>query len=320
LEGDVLKAGKRLSESNTAEILTFHLNEDEFVQGLICGGTVDVLVEPVTREDRSTFETLDARRRDGEDTIVATIMAKDNSILSKHLILGEKDLRFERTLEKVESESLTLKQLLRDEIHKAFHRCETRRVGLKSGALILEPVQGTPSLIVFGGGHVSRYVCKTAAVAGFRVTIIDDREQYANPARFPEASRTLALDFASASSTTTVKPSTYIVIVTRGHQYDEEILEWALKTPAKYIGMIGSKRKVFTTYEHLADRGISVEALRSVHAPIGIELGAVTAEEIGVSVVAELIAVRRGEQTPFFSKSVAMQELFVRLEKKYSLS
>jgi xanthine dehydrogenase accessory factor len=182
-------------------------------------------------------------------------------------------------------------------------------VKIEGGELILEPVAGQPQLIIFGGGHVSKSIARAASLAGFRVTVVDDRREYANPARFPEASQTLAVEFYDAFNHLTVKHSTYIVIVTRGHRSDEEVLEQAVKTPAKYIGMIGSRRKVLTTYEHLVERGVPVEALMRVHAPMGIEIGAVTTEEIGISVVAQLINVRRGGELPLRHKSEVMEEL-----------
>jgi xanthine dehydrogenase accessory factor len=130
-------------------------------------------------------------------------------------------------------------------------------------------------------------------MAGFGVTIVDDREYFASAERFPEARRTVVADFRTAIAGLDITSSTYLLIVTRGHQYDEEILGQALTTPAKYIGMIGSKRKVTTTFGHLLEQGHTAGSLGRVHAPVGLALGALTAEEIAISIVAELISVRR---------------------------
>ena len=148
---------------------------------------------------------------------------------------------------------------------------------------------------------------------------MDDRDKYANPQRFPEAAKTLACDFTDSFSRLTVCASTYLVIVTRGHEYDEVILEWAVTTPARYVGMIGSKRKVITTYEHLINRGVALHLLKRVHAPMGLDLGAVTAEEIGLSIVSQLVAVRRRKGTPIEDKSAQMEDLLNRLEVRGSL-
>ncbi len=196
-------------------------------------------------------------------------------------------------MDRIMQQSITSPILLEDEFQKAFRRHETRRVRVPGGEIILEPVSGRPTLLLFGGGHVSKHISRLVAAAGFRVTVIDDRIEYANSARFPEAAHTMAGDFVESMKILNPTATTYIVIVTRGHRYDEEILEWAITMPARYIGMIGSKRKVLTTYERLAERGVSVEALQRVRASMGIPIGAATAEEIAVSIVAELISVRR---------------------------
>ncbi|HLF20577.1 MAG TPA: XdhC/CoxI family protein [Bacteroidota bacterium] len=311
LEGDVVQAAKRLHGTNKAEVLSFHLNEDEFVQGLVCGGSLDVLVEPVTKDDIPFIESLSRRRNSGEDSVVATLLARNGEILLKQIIDSEKDI-FKAATPEVEHPSMV------EELHKVFHRNVTRRITVSNGELILEPIAGTPGLIIFGGGHVSRYITKAATMAGFRVTVVDDRKQYANPERFPGATQTLAVDFAEAFDHISVKSSTSIVIVTRGHQYDENILEQAVKTPARYIGMIGSKRKVLKTHEHLKQRGISPESLARVQAPMGIEIGATSAEEIGISIVAQLIAVRRGEKSPYVDKSEKIHQFLITSESIHS--
>jgi len=310
MEGDVLLHANRLYRTGKAEILTFHLNEDDIESGLICGGSLDVLIEPVTQRQIPVIQELKTHRDDGEDCVLATLLEKDGRIRHKSLIkMNDKKMEHwsNGVMEELKGVRNSNIPQHRDSIvelvAKAHRRNETYRLKLPDEELIVEPVSGNPSLIIFGGGHVSRYVSRAAAMAGFRVTIIDDREKYANKVRFPESAHVLAIDFTDAFARIAIKPTTYIVIVTRGHQYDEDVLEQALKTPAKYIGMIGSKRKVLTTYEHLRGRGVSIEALNRVHAPIGIEIGAVTAEEIGVSIVAELIKVRRGQKLPPHHKS-----------------
>jgi xanthine dehydrogenase accessory factor len=322
MEGDVLEAARALYEQPRAKVLTFHLNEDEMVQGLICGGSLDVLIEPITREQIPVIREMKTLRDEGEDCIIATAINASEKIGIKHLINLPRGLdgltdQWKRVLSNHPAIQIAARELA-EETGKAHHRNETRRLKLQDGELILEPMIGQPNLIIFGGGHVSKSISRAASMVGFRVTIVDDRKEYANQTRFPEASETLAVEFYSAFDHLTVKPSTYIVIVTRGHRSDEEILERALKTPAKYIGMIGSKRKVLTTYERLAERGTRVADLRLVHAPMGIEIGAVTTEEIGISVVAQLIHARRGDSLPLKHKSEEMDELLGYLHFKQS--
>ena len=318
MEGDVLAAAKELYDQQKARILTFHLNEDDMVQGLICGGTLDVLIEPVLLEHAPLIQEMRSLRDQGEDCVIATLLYGD-TLVWKRLLRHPEAMdglmdQWRGTIHQLTTSSIQYSATeLAEESRKSHHRNETRRVRLPDGELLLEPITGRPNLIVFGGGHVSKSISTMAAMAGFLVTIVDDRKEYANPDRFPEADCTLAVEFYEAFNHLTIKPSSYIVIVTRGHRSDEVVLEQALKTPAKYIGMIGSRRKVLTTYEHLVERGVTVEELRRVHAPMGLDIGAVTAEEIGISVVAQMINIRRGGQDSLRDKSDAMRDLIGRL-------
>ena len=131
----------------------------------------------------------------------------------------------------------------------------------------------------------------------FRVVVIDDREEFANPDRFPEADETIAKDLEAIFPRLKISRSSYIVIVTRGHLLDEQVLEWAVKTDANYVGMIGSRKKNRTVFSHLESRGISRELLETVHAPIGLDIHAETPEEIAVSIMAEIIMVRREKES-----------------------
>jgi xanthine dehydrogenase accessory factor len=162
--------------------------------------------------------------------------------------------------------------------------------------IFIEPILPTPTLYIFGAGHISLAISKMAKMVGFRVVVIDDRAEFANPERFPEADRILAEDFSASLPSLRINDSSYIAIVTRGHQFDEEVLEWAVKTEARYIGMIGSKKKNQVVFAHLQSKGISREKLERVHAPIGLDIGAETPEEIAVSIVAELIRIRRRQR------------------------
>jgi len=159
--------------------------------------------------------------------------------------------------------------------------------------VFVEPVLPIPQLYLFGAGHVSLHVYKVARLAGFDVTVVDDRDAYANRERFPEARELYAGDFDQACAKLSLNENSYLVIVTRGHRDDMRVLRWAANTPARYVGMIGSKRKVIEIYKELEREGIPKERLDRVHAPVGLDIGAITPEEIAVAIVAELIAVRR---------------------------
>jgi xanthine dehydrogenase accessory factor len=159
--------------------------------------------------------------------------------------------------------------------------------------IFIEPVLPPASLYIFGAGHVSVSLYNTARAAGFEVTVIDDRAAYASHERFPEAKEIIAEDFERALARLSPGESAYLVIVTRGHRDDMRVLRWAVQTPARYIGMIGSRRKTISIFQELTKEGLSPDLFERVHAPVGLDIGAITPEEIAVSITAELIAARR---------------------------
>jgi xanthine dehydrogenase accessory factor len=159
--------------------------------------------------------------------------------------------------------------------------------------VFVEPVLPPADLYIFGAGHVAASLYQVARLAGFDLTIVDDRESYANRQRFPEAREVICDDFEKAALQLSISEPSYIVIVTRGHRDDMRILRWAVQTPARYVGMIGSKRKTITIFKELQEEGLPAELFERVHAPVGLDIGAITPEEIAVSITAELIAMRR---------------------------
>jgi len=149
-------------------------------------------------------------------------------------------------------------------------------------------------MVIFGAGHISTQVSKIAVIAGFRTTIVDNRPVYANKERFPEAETIYSGEFEESFEAIAPTENTYLVIVTRGHQEDENVLRWAAKTPARYIGMIGSKRRTNIVLDKLRAEGYSEGGLRKVRAPIGLDIGAVSPEEVALAILAEVVAERRG--------------------------
>ncbi len=172
--------------------------------------------------------------------------------------------------------------------------------------VFVEPVLPQPGAFVFGAGHISKSISKVASLAGFSTTIVDNREAFANRERFPEAAEIYAEEYEEVFPKLSVNETSYIVIVTRGHRDDMRVLRWAVTTTARYIAMIGSKRKVINVIKELQKEGFTPENFERVFAPMGLEIGAVSPEEIAVSVVAEMIAVRRNAEANWraLSKSV----------------
>ena len=193
------------------------------------------------------------------------------------------------------------KQTLADEECRTFsydlNGPDAAEAGLACGGRVtvfIEPIT-LPRAVVFGAGHVGQKICRAAAMAGFRVTVIDDREAFANQHRFPEAAEVMVRPLSGPFDDLGVNRSTYLLITTRGHQHDQGILGWAATQGAAYVGMIGSRAKRKAVFEALAAEGLSAEALEKVRTPMGLDLGAKTPGEIAISIVSEMIAVRRGK-------------------------
>jgi len=159
--------------------------------------------------------------------------------------------------------------------------------------VFVECISPQPSALIFGGGHISKSLAKVLDLAGFRVSVIDNREAFASHERFPEAAEVHAAEYEEVFPTLAVNESTYVVIVTRGHRDDMRVLRWAVNTPARYIAMIGSKRKTISVVKELEKEGIERGLFEKVSAPMGLEIGAISPEEIAISVAAEMIAMRR---------------------------
>src|ERR1035438_3949887 len=167
--------------------------------------------------------------------------------------------------------------------------------------IFVEPVVPPPGAFIFGGGHISKSLAKVANLAGFAVNVIDDREAYANHDRFPDAHAVYADEYETVFPKLNILDTSYVVIVTRGHRDDMRVLKWAVNTQARYIAMIGSKRKVISVIKELEKEGIPRSAFERIFAPMGFEIGAISPEEIAVSVIAEMIAVRRMPDGPWRS-------------------
>lgn len=162
--------------------------------------------------------------------------------------------------------------------------------------VFIDVLQPKEEMLIFGAGHIAVYVSRLAKMVGFKVTIIDDRKEFANQDRFPEADEIITEDTEKSLTHLNITPSSYIIVLTRGHLKDEEVLASVVKSNAAYIGMIGSRKKNTTVFQHLEEQGISARELKKVHAPIGIDIKAQTPEEIAVSIIAEIIQVRRKKE------------------------
>ncbi len=265
------------------------------------------------------FEEIVRLRREGKRAALATIVHTNGSIPSyeSSRMLVREDGSMTGTIGGgcVEAEVwAAAKEVLRSEVPRKMtfnlnHAADYDNGLICGGTLevFVEPILPQPVLYLFGGGHVSMALAGVAHNAGFAIGVVDDREAFANRERFPMA-REIYTSFEEAFATLKPNASSYLVIVTRGHKDDMRVLKWAVGTEARYIGMIGSKRKVLSVYKALEAEGIPADRFRNVHAPVGLEIGALTPEEIAVSIAAELIAVRRNAAAALPHKAVALDD------------
>jgi xanthine dehydrogenase accessory factor len=252
------------------------------------------------------YEEIARLRKEGRKAALATIVDVQGSVpsyeSSKILIRDDGSMVGTVGGGCVEAEVWSVAQdVMREEkprrLHFNLNQNPEYDEGLVCGGsldIFVEPILATPTLYLFGGGHVSRYVSQVAAVAGFETVIVDDRPAFANPTRFPEAASTYAGSWEESFAKLKLNEFSYLVIATRGHKADLTCLRWALSTPARFIGMIGSRRKLVEFSRVLDREGVSADQLERVHSPVGLDIGALTPQEIAVAVVAEMIAVRHG--------------------------
>lgn len=251
------------------------------------------------------YEEIVRTRQRGERAALATIIGRKGSIPRKDAakMLIRQDGSTLGTIGGGCTEAEVWREALnvmREETPKTLYfelmEDEPTESGLLCGGTMevyIEPILPDPIVYIFGAGHISQSLCRVLKGVGFNVAVIDDRANYANKERFPEADQILVDEFESVVKKLEVNPSSYIVIVTRGHRYDQLITQWAVQTDAKYIGLLGSRRKFKIIFENIEAAGMPRESLERVYAPIGVEIGSETPEEIAISIAAEIIAVRK---------------------------
>lgn len=286
VEAEVKRRALRLLDGGKPELLTFQLDHDYgWDDGLICGGRMTMLVHPVPPGStigyfRSYRQTVEGGRGCTEAVLIDEERYGDRAG-DRFLLDGEGKLV-----------SATGDDALPPAVQESLRPVSSRpRAYVEQGAAYL-PTLPRCRLIVVGGGHVGQKVAELAHAVDFEVCVIDDREQYCNAARFPEAERLIVGPIIESVSALEIDEQTFCIIVTRGHNHDEEALSLLARTPARYLGMIGSKRKIRLIFDDLRSEGVPEELLSRVHAPIGLDIGSQTVAEIAVSIVAELIAAR----------------------------
>jgi xanthine dehydrogenase accessory factor len=289
LEHRVLEKAKEVFRRGESRLCPVHLSgKDVAASDMICGGNVEVYLDPLFAENRETvqlFGSIVETIESGGHGVLLTKISNGISALDTkvRMLMGDGSV-IRGEIEGLGDKTQSLRRFTRPRLVE-FPDLETR--------VFLEPVEDDPTLLLFGAGHVATFVAPLAKMIGFRVAVIDDRAEFANAERFPDADEIHVLPFAEgAQLAATAGSSSYVTIMTRGHIHDRIVLEAALETEPAYVGMIGSRKKWALIDQALREKGISVQKIEKVHSPIGIDIGGETPEEIAVSIVAELIKSR----------------------------
>jgi xanthine dehydrogenase accessory factor len=277
VEAEVWQEAKRVAGTQVVKVFRYQMDgklvEDE---GMICGGNIDVLLEPIDERYRGLYGEVRGLEKNGKSALIVT---------------RYKEGSFSKSLFREDG------SVVGDELDEALKSSLPSHVDAKGpivgNGTVIEPIVSSSFLYLFGAGHVSQYVSKIAAMVDFNVIVVDDRSDFANAERFPEAIEVIAEDFGDVCRRLAFHGNEYVAILTRGHKHDASVLEEIMKKPTRYIGMIGSRRKTKLVFDHLKAKGFDETALKTVHAPIGLEIKAETPQEIAVSIVAELIEARR---------------------------
>ncbi len=245
---------------------------------MVCGGVQHVLIERLTPEMIPMFEQALDCFVDGAKGVWMIDISNRKCPLRSFI-----DMRKGNP----PAGDIDFKAIMRQRI--------TQLINIAEKSIVIDPLPKSGTVVLIGGGHVSKEVAQLASYVDFEVVVCDDRQEFSNKDRFPMARSTHVIkDFKNLFQTIGQGEDYYLLIITRGHRYDQEALDQALQTPARYIGMIGSRSKRNITYSNLREQGFTDADFARVHCPVGLSIGSETPKEIAVSIIAELIAARSG--------------------------
>ncbi len=292
VEAEARRQAIGLMDGGTPRLLNFQLDSDYgWDDGLICGGSMKIFIDlPKTSDEATIFAEL-RKLNDAKVPIVLATVVKsgitDIEVGMKMIrgMNGERlgtlgNLKLDEEVESEVSEVLA-------ENSPGLHRTKYGDIWV-----FLDPIQPRPTLLIAGAGHVGQALCHLGSWLDFDIAIVDDRPDFASKDRLPEADEIIVGDIADELKQYPINHLTYAVIVTRGHQHDEEALHSVIESGARYVGLIGSRRKIKLILDDLSEMGVSEADLARVYAPIGVDITSKTVPEIAVSIAAQLIQVR----------------------------
>ena len=295
VEGDIWFAAKEILRLNGgAEFKDYYLNEDIAARdGLVCGGTMYFYLEPL--RDQKDFITVGNEILEaydgGQPVSLATVVnAIDGgpALGSKLLLRSDGTVSGSFGNAEFDAQVIEVSRKVADiGANESFNLSDGTEV-------FVDGFTTPPTLVMVGGGHVGKATADLAYSLGYRVYLVDDRPEFCNEERFPYAEERVIETYDKWTDHLDLNVNSFVVVATRGHRFDDMALESALKTRARYIGVLGSRRKTIMIYRRLLQQGVPLERIKEVYAPIGLNIGAVQPEELAVSIMSEIIMVRRG--------------------------
>ena len=294
VEGDIWYYAKEMMRRQSGpEFREYYLNEEIAAQdGLVCGGTMYFFIELLT-QSTVFFDfanpVLEAFAG-GPPVAVATVVnSKSPEILAgTRCLIKEEGLAIGSMPTSLQNKVISIGKKI------APYGGSESLIAEDGSEIYIESYTTPPTLVIMGGGHVGKSVYTIAALLGFRIFITDDRAEFCNKERFPHAEETLVSEYEKALPQLPLNSNTFILVATRGHRYDDSAIRAALQTRARYIGLLGSKRKNTLIFNELVKQGIGIERIKKINAPVGLNIGALTPEEIAVSIISEIVMHLRG--------------------------
>ncbi len=307
VEAEVKRRALALQGASAPELMTFNLDNDYgWDDGLICGGRMTVLLDPLAQPASRCYLRLLAQHQEqghgGTEAVVLAGAELPSLQAGDRLLFDSQGDLLATTALQAEASSIEL-------VARSLRPLAQRPRPYTTGKVAYLPISPRCRLLVVGAGHVGQAVANLAVELDFEVWVMDDRQDLLSRERFPRIHRRLCGPFGELLPEVEVDEQTYCLIVTRGHNHDEEALFHLIQKPARYIGMIGSRRKIRLIFEDLMSQGIPAEKLEEVYAPVGVDIGSQTVMEIAVSILAELVAHRNlGGRVPGRPQRVAALE------------
>ena len=291
VEGDIwFASNEKIKRDEKVEIRPYELNEDLAAKdGLVCGGTMHFLIDPIDNKLEFEFflEEIDKAYNGGSPVALAQILESKNSKEIGKKILIKEDGSVNGTLIDSEIDNKIIKSA-----RELMSLGKNKTLNILNKQIYIEAFTTPPKLLIAGGGHVSKAIASLAKPLGFELNIFDDRKEFANTTRFPEANEVKVASYENGFNEFNINPNTFIVIATRGHKQDDAATKAALNTNASYVGLLGSKRKTILIIEKLLKEGIDEKSFQKLKAPVGIDIGARTPEEIAISIISEIRIVK----------------------------